>query len=122
MSKLPIDLSEAQLYFCYGPDHGALSCPDGGWWPDDSFACLKRGVVDEACFPYTDDDQPCRLGSDAAARLSTASSFVVLDSVTAMKRHLATAGPLAACFTVYEDFAYYYAGGVYRYHEKTSGE
>ena len=120
--KLPIDLSEAQLYFCYGPDHGAIACPDGGWWPDDSFACLKRGVVDEACFPYTDDDQPCKLGSDAAARLSTASSFVVLESATAMKRHLATVGPLAACFTVYEDFAYYYTGGVYRYHEKTSGE
>ena len=79
-------------------------------------------MVDEACFPYTDQDQPCKLGSDATARLSTASSFVVLESATAMKRHLATVGPLAACFTVYEDFAYYYTGGVYRYHEKTSGE
>ena len=25
VSKLPIDLSEAQLYFCYGPDHGAIA-------------------------------------------------------------------------------------------------
>ena len=63
---LPVDLSEAHLYFCYGPDRGALPCPDGGWWPDDSFACLKTGVVDEVGFPYTDVDQPCRLGPDAA--------------------------------------------------------
>ncbi len=119
---LTVDLSEAHLYFCYGPDRGALPCPDGGWWPDDSFACLKTGVVDEIGFPYTDVDQPCRLGPDATNRRTTASSVVVLDRVSDMKRHLATVGPLAACFTTYEDFTFFYRGGVYRYNEETSGE
>ena len=119
---LAVDLSEAHLYFCYGPDRGALPCPDGGWWPDDSFACLKTGVVDEIGFPYTDVDQPCRLGPDATSRRTTASNVVVLDRVSDMKRHLATVGPLAACFTTYEDFTFFYTGGVYRYHEETSGE
>ena len=119
---LTVDLSEAHLYFCYGPDRGALPCPDGGWWPDESFACLKTGVVDEVGFPYTDDDQPCRLGPDATNRRTTISNFVVLDKVSDMKKHLATVGPLAACFETYEDFVMFYKGGVYRYHEETSGE
>jgi hypothetical protein len=119
---MTVDLSEAHLYFCYGPDRGALPCPDGGWWPDESFACLKTGVVDEVGFPYTDDDQPCRLGPDATNRRTTISQFVVLDKVSEMKKHLATVGPLAACFETYEDFVMFYKGGVYRYHEETSGE
>ena len=120
--SLHVDLSEAHLYFCYGPDRGALPCPDGGWWPDDSFACLKTGVVDEIGFPYTDEDQPCRLGPDATNRRTTVGNVVVLDKVSEMKRHLATVGPLAACFTTYEDFTFFYRGGVYRYNEETSGE
>jgi C1A family cysteine protease len=119
---LTVDLSEAHLYFCYGPHHGALPCPDGGWWPDDSFGCLKTGVVDEIGFPYTDDDQPCHLGPDATNRRTSISKFVVLDKVSDMKRHLASVGPLAACFTTYQDFVMFYTGGVYRYHEETSGE
>ena len=119
---LAVDLSEAHLFFCYGPDRGAGTCPDGGWWPDDSFACLRTGVVDEIGFPYTDGDQPCRLGPDATNRRTTASEIVVLDQVSAMKRHLAEVGPLVACFTTYEDFTYYYRDGIYRYNEATSGE
>ena len=119
---LTVDLSEAHLYFCYGPDRGALPCPEGGWWPDESFACLKTGVVDEIGFPYTDDDQPCRLGPDATNRRTMISDFVVLDKVSDMKKHLATVGPLATCFETYEDFVMFYKGGVYRYHEETSGE
>ena len=38
---LLVDLSEAHVFFCYGPDHGAGPCPDGGWWPDDAFAAMK---------------------------------------------------------------------------------
>ena len=120
--KLGVDLSEAHLFFCYGPDTGALPCPGGGWWPDDSFGCLKKGVVDDACFPYTDADQKCHLGADYKNRLTTASKFTVLTTPTQMKRHLATVGPVSACFTIYEDFQSYYTGGIYRYHEKTSGE
>lgn len=120
--KLDVDLSEAHLFFCYGPDRGAGACPDGGWWPDDSFACLKTGVVDEIGFPYTDADQPCRLQPDAKNRRTTVGNVVVLDRVSDMKRHLAEVGPLAACFTTYEDFTFFYRGGVYRYREETAGE
>jgi C1A family cysteine protease len=120
--SLAVDLSEAHLFFCYGPDKGAGACPDGGWWPDDSYPCLKTGVVDEACFPYTDQNQPCKLAADWKTRLTKISSFNHLTTVSGIKRHLATVGPLSACFTVYEDFAYAYTGGVYSYHPDTSGE
>ena len=119
---LNVDLSEAHLFFCYGPDRGAGACPDGGWWPDDAFACLKTGVVDTIGFPYTDVDQPCRLGPDAMNRRTTVSDVLVLDRVSDMKRHLAEVGPLVACFTTYEDFTYFYRDGIYRYNEETSGE
>ena len=46
-----IDLSEAQLFYCIGPQSGA-SC-DNGWWPDDAYKGVSaEGLVDEACFPY----------------------------------------------------------------------
>ena len=93
--SLAVDLSEAQLFFCYGPDKGAGACPDGGWWPDDSYPCLKAGVVDEACFPYTDDDQPCNLAADWKTRLTKISAFNHLTKVADMKHHLATVGPIA---------------------------
>jgi C1A family cysteine protease len=119
---LAVDLSEAHLFFCYGPDKGAGACPDGGWWPDDSYPCLKTGVVDEACFPYTDEDQPCHLAADWKTRLTKISAFNHLTKAADMKHHLATVGPMSACFTVYEDFAYAYTGGIYSYHPDTSGD
>ena len=36
-------------------------------------------MVDEIGFPYTDVDQPCRLGPDATNRRTTVSNIVVLD-------------------------------------------
>jgi len=119
---LLVDLSEAHVFFCYGPDHGAGPCPDGGWWPDDAFAAMKAGVVDEANYRYTDEDQPCRRGSDWQTRLTKFSHSTTKSSIGAMKTYISTIGPMTACFTIYEDFFYYYTGGVYTYHEKTSGD
>ncbi len=116
------DLSEADLFFCYGPGHGAGPCPEGGWWPDDAFAGMQRGVVDEANYHYTDVDQPCRRGSDWKTRLTKYSHWTTKSSIAAMKSYLSTTGPMTACFTIYEDFFYYYTSGVYTYHEKTSGD
>ena len=110
---LPVDLSEAHLYFCYGPDRGALPCPRAAGGrrlvrlPED-----RRG--DEIGFPYTDDDQPCRLGPDATNRRTTASTVVVLDKVVDMKRHLATVGPLAGLLHHVRGLHLFYKGGVYR--------
>src|SRR5205807_954196 len=47
-SSSNVDLSEADLWFCYGPSHGAGACPAGGWWPQDAYPGLVQGVVDAA--------------------------------------------------------------------------
>ncbi len=120
---LRVDLSEAYVYFCLGPDHGAIPCPDGGWWPDDALAAMHHGgVTDELNYRYSDVDQPCRRGSDWSSRLTTFDHWTTRSTIAAMKTYLATVGPMSACFTIYEDFFYYYTGGVYTYHENTSGD
>ncbi|MGC3995052.1 MAG: C1 family peptidase [Propionicimonas sp.] len=119
---LHVDLSEAYAFFCLGPKHGAGACPDGGWWPDDALTAMKSGITDEANFPYTDADQACGRGSDWRTRLTKYSSWTRKTTLTSMKRYLATVGPMTACFTIYEDFYYFYTGGVYSYHKKTAGD
>ena len=120
---LRVDLSEAYAFFCLGPDHGAAPCPDGGWWPDDALTAMHQsGITDELNYPYTDQNQPCRRGADWQSRLTTFDHWTTRDTVAAMKTYLSTVGPMTACFTIYEDFYYYYTGGVYTYHEATSGD
>lgn len=119
--NLGVDLSEAHLWFCYGPSHGAGACPDGGWWPDSSFPGLYSGIVPSACFPYTAADQPCNLCPTWNVQLTRISSYLTLTDPAAMKAFIAQTGPMTACFTVYEDFYYHYTGGVYEYNAQTSG-
>ena len=116
-----VQLSEAHLYFCYGPSRGAIACPAGGWWPDQAFACLPLGVVPEDCFPYTSANQPCKLCPDASNRLTQVAASHTVSAVVDMQRELVLNGPLTACFTVYSDFYYHYVGGVYEYNSATSG-
>ncbi len=122
--KLPIDLSESDLFNCYGAKHGAGACPEGGWWPDDAWSGVKAGIVDEATCPYRELDQICRRGADAASRRTSVSKPITIDNgdIAAMKRHIATVGPLSACFEVFEDFYSFYGSGVYSYKPKTAGE
>lgn len=116
-----VDLSEAQLWFCYGPGHGAGACPGGGWWPDDSFPGLIPGIVPAGCFSYTDQNQPCNLCGNWNSQLTQISNWETLNSQASMKAFIAGTGPMTACFTVYEDFYYYYTSGVYEYNPQTSG-
>lgn len=118
---LGVYLSEAQLWFCYGPSHGAGACPGGGWWPDDSFPGLIAGVVPYECFPYTDQNQPCNLCATWSSQLTQISSWQTLSTQASMKAFIAQTGPMTACFTIYEDFYYYYTGGIYEYNPQTSG-
>jgi C1A family cysteine protease len=111
--NLSVDLSEAQLFFCYGPEKGAGRCPGGGWWPDAAYESMKTGVVDAACFPYTPNDQPCNLCANWQGRLTKITGWHKEANVAGMKAFLSTVGPLSACFTVYEDFYYHYTSGVY---------
>jgi hypothetical protein len=117
--NLGVDLSEAQLWFCYGPSHGAGACPTGGWWPTTSFPGLIPGIAPSACFPYTPTNQPCNLCPTWNTQLTKISSWTTLTNAAAMKAFIAQTGTLTACFTVYADFYYHYTGGVYEHDPKT---
>lgn len=120
-ANMQVDKSEAHLWFCYGPNMGAGACPAGGWWPDQSYTALQQGITDAACFPYTASPQPCRLLPAWQETLTHTTGWHSLSSQQDMKSYLAFNGPLTACFTVYEDFYYYYTGGIYTYNPQTSG-
>jgi C1A family cysteine protease len=108
-----IDLSEAHLFYCHAAAEGR-NCGNG-WWPSKALDAVKlKGVVDEACFPYTPGDQSCRTCADAATRTSKITGWQSLKSVAMMKAWISEKGPLVGCFTVYEDFRHY-TGGVYHH-------
>ncbi|MDO9454526.1 C1 family peptidase [Nocardioides sp.] len=111
--NLAIDLSEAQLFYCHAKADGR-TCSTG-WWPDRALDAVRdKGVVDEACFPYTAGDQECRTCADADERTSKITAWKHLGSIEEMKDWLATAGPAVGCFKVYDDF-FAYKTGVYRH-------
>lgn len=110
---LAVDLSEAHLFFCYAKKEG-FGC-NTGWWPANALAhATATGVVDEACFRYSDHDQNCTLCGDWNARLTRPASSTKLTDRAAMKEWVATRGALSACFVVYQDFIAYRTG-VYRH-------
>jgi C1A family cysteine protease len=112
--NLTIDLAEADLFYCHGGVQPGPTC-ETGWWPDAALtSCQRAGVVDEACFPYTPGDQPCKKCSDWAKRVTKISRFQKVTATTDMKNLLAKHGPLITCMSVYEDF-FSYAGGVYHH-------
>jgi C1A family cysteine protease len=119
-ASLAIDLSEAQLFYCFARQQGRL-CEDepvgagnGGWWPSGALdAFQSSGVADESCYPYTAGDQNCtNLCSDWQQRATKITSYQQLNDTASMKQWIATNGALAACFTVYDDF-YAYGSGIY---------
>jgi C1A family cysteine protease len=107
-----IDLSEAQLFYCYASVDG-YGCGTG-WWVDPALEAFKIGISDESCFPYTPGDQACATCSDWQSRAMKISGYHTIYSASEMKEWLSTKGALVACFSVYSDF-YYYSSGVYRY-------
>jgi len=115
---LNIDLSEAHLFYCYAEAKDGRNCDNNamsGWWPDAAFNYTKTdGVVDEACYPYTAGDQACKLCTDWASRLTKITGWHKITNPADMKTWISTNGPLATCFTVYDDF-FAYRSGIYRY-------
>ncbi len=107
-----MDLSEAHLFFCHGAPEG-VNCGTG-WWPEKALAhCISKGVVDDACFPYVPQDQPCALCADWKTRLTKITSMMGLaGNPSAMKQWISTTGPLVGCIIVYDDF-FQYKSGVY---------
>jgi C1A family cysteine protease len=111
--NLNVDLSEASLFFCIGPATGA-SC-GGGWYMIPAMDGYKNtGVPDEACFPYTDHQQACGQCSDWQSRAIKTTGWHTITSAADMKTWISTKGPLATCFTVYNDF-FSYTSGIYRH-------
>jgi C1A family cysteine protease len=94
--NLAVDLSEAHLFYCVAKSQGR-NCGNG-WWVGPALDAYKNGIVDEPCFPYTAGDQNCNAITNAAD----------------MKTWLSTKGPLATCFSVYNDFFSYHSG-VYKH-------
>jgi len=110
---LPLDLSEAQLFYCHGRAAGA-TCGTG-WWPDQALnACRDKGITFEDYYPYTAGDQNCTgLNADWPNRLATVTSWTSLtNDAAAMKQHIATYGSATACLDVYQDF-FSYRSGIY---------
>jgi hypothetical protein len=105
----PVKLSEAILFFCSGG-----SCNGGNtveatlnWWMD-------NGVCDEACLPYQDHDQTCRVGicADWQKRLYELSSWNHIVDQNEQKSLLDTK-PLNCTMAVHQSF-FNYTGGKYQ--------
>jgi len=110
---LAVDLSEASLFFCVGPATSA-SCGNGWYMTPAMDGCKNVGLPDEACFPYTDHQQACNQCGDSAARATKIKAWHTIGGVADMKTWISTNGPLATCFTVYDDF-FSYKSGTYRH-------
>jgi C1A family cysteine protease len=108
-----IDLAEAHLFYCIAKSQ-ERNCGNG-WWVAPALDGFKgTGIVDEACFPYTAGDQNCNLCSDWQNRVTKITGWHTITSPADMKTWISTKGPLATCFSVYNDF-FAYKSGVYRH-------
>ena len=114
---LPVDLSEAHLFYCIARSQGRMcGGPNGGWWVPNALDAFKNpGVTDEPCYPYTGGDQMCSgLAPGWAVRATRIIGWHQVTNQADMKSWLANRGPLATCFTVYDDFRHY-TSGVYQH-------
>jgi hypothetical protein len=112
---LPIDLSEAQLFYCHGREAGARC--SWGWYASEGVAAAEtRGVTFDDYYPYTPQPQNCRnLHPDWPNRyVRVAESRDVTYNAAAMKRHIARYGSIVACMDIYQDFFSYHRG-IYRH-------
>ncbi|OUC15175.1 MAG: hypothetical protein B0A82_08505 [Alkalinema sp. CACIAM 70d] len=111
--NLDVDYSEAHLFYCYARSEGR-NCGNGWWISGALDAFRDSGVVDEACFPYTAQDQTCNLCQNWEERLTKITGWHALTSAESMKEWISTQGPLVTRFSVYEDF-FAYGGGIYKH-------
>ncbi len=115
--NLPVDYSEARLFYCYARSQGRTCFGDfGGWWPEKALDFFRDdGVADELCYPYVARDQNCtNLCSNWESRVTKITGWHQITSPAKMKEWISTKGPLIACFSVYEDF-YSYGRGIYKH-------
>ena len=109
-----VDLSEAHLFYCNNRDCN-LGDPNYGWHMDPACEYLKKnGVPDEACYPYTDNNQPCNTCSNWQSRIDQTKiiSWSNTKDVNQMKTNIVNNGPQITGMAVFRDF-WDYGGGVY---------
>jgi len=105
------DLSEAELFFCAGPQAGAGACPEGGWWPSNAMPYLRNtGVSQENCFPYSDQDTPCKTCTDRDKQAVYISKDVQILDANDRKKYIRSLGPMIGGMRVYADFKHYESG------------
>lgn len=101
------DYSEAYLFYC-----GCGNCCGTGW----DFApaldfCKTSGVAEDASFPYTPGNQPCKAGVTPLFKIQGHTTAL---SAADRKAAIADRGPVVAGMAVYQDF-YAYRSGVYKH-------
>jgi len=116
-ANLEVDLSEAHLFFCHGPETGA-AC-DSGWWPHLAYDAFKnKGVAVEECYRYEDglEKKDCSgLCPNPDSSEVKISNYTDLTGKPAeIKEWVSSKGPVSACFIVYQDF-YSYNSGIYKH-------
>ena len=112
-ADLPVDLSEAHLFYDLGKASGA-SCANG-WWPELAAAVAQaEGVTFEDYYPYV-AGQPGTVNAawrDHCAKVTGWRN--ISNNAAAIKESIATRGSVVACLVVYQDF-FSYSSGVYRH-------
>lgn len=104
------NLSEADLFFC-----GCGKCCASGWnFPPALDYAKSKGIPDDACYPYTDKDQPCKPCADRAKRIIKIQGWRSLSTASQAKEWICRHGPVITGMAVYTDF-FSYRGGVYRH-------
>jgi C1A family cysteine protease len=112
-----INLSEAHLFYCNNRLCYPPNDPNYGWLIPPALEYVKNnGVPDDACFPYTDHNQPCNTCSDWRSRIDNTkiNNYTSITNTDEMKAMLREHGCLATDFLVYDDFMHY-PGGVYEF-------
>jgi hypothetical protein len=81
---------------------------------EDTYILYKvLGAVKRSCFPYRGSDGPC--DQDTCDMMTRIDGYEFIDTtVTSIKTHLMSNGPIAVAMTVYDDFGYY-SGGCYEH-------
>jgi C1A family cysteine protease len=115
-TTMPLDLSEAHLFYVYGRADGR-NCSNG-WWPEPALAHVKAtGVTFEDYYPYTggDQDGTTKLNPDWPNRYAKVTDYAnITGNALVMKERISTYGAITACFNVYQDF-FSYKSGIYKH-------